>query len=177
MAKYTEEELNRAMLGLSEGDRSAFRVVFDGLYPLLSRYCARSLGNQADAEDAAQHTLERLFAQASDYQAGRSAAAWALSIAYFECRTLRRRRSRNRELPLELEHTASEPNPEQAVEERELSLALETAIESLSVVDQGVLRQLLSRELEKGRAAPHLRKRRQRAIFRLKSLWSKLYDT
>ncbi len=176
MATYTEEELNRALLGLSEGDRSTFRVVFDGLFPLLSKYCARSLGNHADAEDAAQRTLEKLFAQASNYREGRSAAAWALSIAFFECRTLRQRRRRSREQPLDTELSLSERSPEQTVEDRELSLALETAIESLGEVDQAALRELLTREIGDSPASPHLRKRRQRAIFRLKMLWSKLYD-
>ena len=54
------------MTRLSEGDRSAFRPVFDFLQPLLRRFVARQLAS-ADAEDVAQQALLRIFERSSQF--------------------------------------------------------------------------------------------------------------
>lgn len=73
------------------------RPVFDGLHPMVQRFCRRMLRNGADAEDATQVTLEKLFFKVSDFDARRDALGWALAMATAECRTLARKRFRRGE--------------------------------------------------------------------------------
>jgi DNA-directed RNA polymerase specialized sigma24 family protein len=89
-------ELRRLMVRLADGDRAAFRPAFALLWPRLRAFAARCVA-AADAEDVAQAALLRVFSRASEYDAERDALAWALGIAAWECRTLRRRRQRRRE--------------------------------------------------------------------------------
>src|SRR5262245_10358160 len=89
-------ELQGLMARLADGDRCAFPKVFTILWPVLRSLTARHLP-AADAEDAAQEALLRLFRRAAEFDARRSALAWALGIARWEIRTARKRRARRRE--------------------------------------------------------------------------------
>src|SRR2546425_10904070 len=88
-------ELRRLMARLADGDRAAFGPAFALLWPRLRAFAARYVA-VADAEDAAQAALLRVFSRASEYDPERDALAWALGIAAWECRTLRRKRERRR---------------------------------------------------------------------------------
>ena len=97
---------------LADGDRAAFRPVFDSLWPLLRSYAARHLP-PGEAEDAAQEALVKIFHRASEVDPARSAMAWALGIATWEIRTILRRRRRRREETLpEWSHAAPDPSPD-----------------------------------------------------------------
>src|SRR5439155_540588 len=85
-------ELRRLMQRLADGDRGAFSPAFALLWPRLRAFAVRYVG-AADGEDAAQAALLRVFSRAGEYDADRDALAWALGIAAWECRTLRRQRS------------------------------------------------------------------------------------
>src|SRR5262249_58639610 len=93
------ERLQESMVALARGDRSAFRPVFDGLWPLLLRFCHRSLGESVLAEDAAQGALMKLFFHAPEFHSDGDVVAWALGVAAFECRSIRNRRGRPSEDP------------------------------------------------------------------------------
>ncbi len=54
------------MTRLSDGDRSAFRPVFDFLQPLLTRFVSAQVG-AAECEDVAQQALLRIFERASEF--------------------------------------------------------------------------------------------------------------
>src|SRR5690348_17316476 len=91
-------EVQALVKRLAEGDRTAIEPSFNALWPVLRRFSARALGNEADAEDAAQQAVTKLFAQVADYDSQRDAVGWALTIAAYECRTVRRQRARRREV-------------------------------------------------------------------------------
>src|SRR5262245_57886815 len=96
MDRSSLTELQTQMERLADGDRSAFHPVFTLLRPLLHRFAARHLRPE-DAEDAAQDVLVKIFSRASEFDPARSALAWALGIASYEIRTIRKRRMRRRE--------------------------------------------------------------------------------
>jgi RNA polymerase sigma factor (sigma-70 family) len=163
---------------LAAGDRHAVSALFQTLWPKVHRFCQKALGNAVDADDAAQRTLEKVFAQAAEFDATRSILAWTLTIALWECRTIRRQSLRRRTEALPRDIHNGQPSPEQAIEQVQLQLALDTAISQLSALDQATLRALLAaEEIERNPAGNAFRKRKQRAVARLKEAWRRLYDT
>src|SRR5207302_10345249 len=96
MEQGARTELDRLVARLADGDRAAFGPVFEALWPVLRAFCGRAVG-AADAEDAAQSALLRVFARAAEYDPEQRALPWVVGIAAWECRTLRRRRDRRRE--------------------------------------------------------------------------------
>jgi len=164
------------MARLAEGDRRMLRPVFDGLQPLVHRFCRRLLRNAADAEDAAQVTLEKLFFKLSDFDARGDALGWALAVATAECRTVARRQQRRRETsdgPLML--LAAEGDAEAGVLRAELQTALASVLDSLKSEDVEAL--LASVELAARPPLPGatFRKRLERAVGRLRAAWRARY--
>ena len=47
MSAARRQRIHDAMLRLADGDRAAFDPLFDELWPLLRRFCARTLGDVA----------------------------------------------------------------------------------------------------------------------------------
>jgi RNA polymerase sigma factor (sigma-70 family) len=178
MRECSEPQLSRDFARLAAGDRSAVPVIFRELWPRVHGFCQHLLGNAHDADDAAQRTLEKVFAQAADFDANRSVSAWALTIALWECRTLRRQAARRRTEAMETELSSPQPSPEQAIESEELKGALEAAIVQLSDADQAILRSVLDADNADARAiGSTFRKQKQRALARLKIAMRRLYDT
>lgn len=177
MIETSEPKLNREFLRLAAGDRSAFTPVFRALWPSVHRFCRRYLGSDSDADDAAQHALEKLFAQAADYDETRPVIAWALTLALWECRTIRKRSARRKVEDLDPSLESRELSPEQLLEHEQLRWALDAAIEKLSPADQATLSQVLVAEgFGSFENDSRFRKRKQRAVIRLKEMWRKLYD-
>jgi RNA polymerase sigma-70 factor (ECF subfamily) len=142
------------------------------------RFSLRYLGNEADADDAAQRALAKLFDQATDYDPSRSVMAWSLTLALWECRTIRRQNTRRKPETLEPALESAELTPEQALEREQLRIALDTAIEQLSLADRETLTQVLVAEgFGTYENDSRFRKRKQRAITRLREMWKRLYDT
>ncbi|MEW5742711.1 MAG: sigma factor [Myxococcota bacterium] len=166
-------QLNQAMARLARGDRSAADEVFALLWPTLEAFAARWLAGSSQAEDVAQQALLKVFAQAPGFDTSKDALAWALEVTVWECRTERQRvaRSRTKEVSAAAQlSTASTPEAE--VEAAELSAALAGAMAGLSEKDREELAKVV-REEAAGDAAS--RKRRQRALERLKALWRTLH--
>src|SRR5260370_26460118 len=124
------------MWRLAEGDRTAFGPVFALLWPQVRAFAERLVG-PADGEDAAQAALLKIFSRASEYDRARDALPWALGIAAWECRTLRRRRGRLRERSVPAPERAAEGalSPEEAVLERELRAAAEEVVGTMRPID------------------------------------------
>lgn len=163
--------LSLALARLARGDRSAQRAVFDEVWPLLRGFCRRMVRDAADAEDAAQRAVIRLFDQASGYDVERDGLAWALEIALWECRTLLKARSRSR--TQELSRAAYDvvdaaPSAEAQLERREIEAALAEVLGEVSSVERQALLD--------GLTGATWRKRRQRALSRLKLLWSSQHE-
>lgn len=169
------------MARLADGDRSVFRAVFSALWPPVHSLCERALGRGADAEDAAQQALEKVFARASSYERARPALPWALGIAAWECRTIRRKAQRARREPMERAETVAngQSSPEEAVLNRELEEAALGVLGELSEADQATLRATFFEGSEERLAVSNVtfRKRRERALSRLRELWGKMYGS
>lgn len=165
---------------LASGDRDAFDEVYRGLWPILLRATRRWLGDHADAEDAAQRALVELMGRAHEYDRSASCVAWALTIAMWECRTVRRRRDRARLAPLAAagEHASPGESPEAFASRRELEASVHGALGELSDVDRELIEETVFSETGEHAAVPaSARKRKQRAIDRLRTLWRRLYGT
>jgi RNA polymerase sigma-70 factor (ECF subfamily) len=172
----TVEERRRIQLlvaRVADGDRAAVAPAFDALWPLLRRFAARALGSDADAEDAAQRALVKLFAQAAFFDPTRDALAWVLTIVAFECRTVVRARGRRRERPLDVDVAADVASPEAAAVQRDLEEAARSVLGTLADGDAQAIGALLAGSRPEGAT---FRKRLQRALARLRGAWRARHD-
>lgn len=162
--------LNHAVARLSEGDRSAAPVVFAALWPPCLQLARAAVGNDADAADAAQSALTKLFAEASRFDPHRSALGWALALVTWECRTVQQQRRRRRiddgadiDAVPGAEHTHAIERLDKAADVARVA----AAFVHLNSADQSTLHGLLD-GAPAGEARE--RKRRQRALDRLRAL-------
>jgi RNA polymerase sigma-70 factor (ECF subfamily) len=166
--------LDALMARLADGDRSAFTPVFRLLWQPTLRMCTSILKNDADANDAAQQSMEKILARASSYDASRPAMPWALAIAAWECRTIRQSRRRRRETPEELVKEASTTGAEEEIAQHDLTQAALDALGHLSEADKETLIATFWEESSSATGAT-LRKRRERAVRRLREAFRRIY--
>lgn len=178
-APVDDPELDRQMALLADGDRSAIEPLFRALWPVVHAYCQRALGHGADADDAAQQTMEKVFAEATRYDKERRALPWVVTIALWECRTIRRRVQRTRTVSLDgtADTSSSDRTPEESAIDRDLLDGAWAAFEHLSPADREVLRQTFEDDASSTLAVSGatLRQRRERAMHRVREAWRKLY--
>ena len=161
--------LQRGMSRLADGDREAFAPVFAALWPVLRAFAARVLPVAAEAEDAAQTALLKVFSRAAEFDPGREALPWALGIAAYECRTLRKSRARRREEPTQASpEPADARTPEDAAIERDLQAAAAEVLDGLRALDAETL--LAAARGERDPSAT-FRKRLERAVARFREQW------
>jgi DNA-directed RNA polymerase specialized sigma24 family protein len=162
--------LNNALARLSEGDRTAAPAVFAALWLPCVQLARAALGNDADAADAAQAALMKLFAEASRFDPHRSALGWALALVTWECRTVQQQRRRRRvDAGADLDSIATADN-NSSIERLDKAAdvaRVAAAFVHLDATDQSTLQRLLD-GAPAGEARE--RKRRQRAIDRLRAL-------
>jgi RNA polymerase sigma-70 factor (ECF subfamily) len=166
--------LDDLMKRLADGDRSAFRPVFERLWGPTLRLCQGMLDNEADAADGAQAAMAKILERASDYDPARPALPWAMAIAAWECRTILRTRSRRREIPDDVTLEAASSASEDDFIRGQLSAAAVTAMGELSQADQDVLRATYW-DCAAEVSGATLRKRRERALERLQKAFRRLY--
>lgn len=162
---------------LRDGDRSAGPELFRLLWPILRQFCSRLLADSSVAEDAAQRAITRVFDQASQFDPARDSVAWALEIAVWECRTERRRRTRSREVQWTsgtLNVADDRGTPPELLQEAELTRSVEQAMAGLHELDRETLLLFLGNSTADVPAATW-RKRKERALRRLKLTWRSLY--
>jgi RNA polymerase sigma-70 factor (ECF subfamily) len=165
--------IDAAMARLAAGDRAAFTGVFELIWGPILRLCLSLLHNEADAADAAQEALCKILQRASDYDPARPALPWAMAIAAWECRTLTRKRTRRREADQPAEERGGD-HPEDEILQQDLVSAAARALGELSELDRETL---VATFWEEGATATGatLRKRRERALDRLRKTWKRLY--
>lgn len=175
MNRAQRRQIHEHMVRFADGDRSAFRPVFSELWPVLVGFCRGMHLDPADAEDAAQQALLKVFSRIPDLDRSRDAVSWALTIAAYEVLTLRKQRTRRREADggLPDERVDAGAGPEEAAIARDLQEALRDALGELDPRDQEALREVLA-DLDPVPGETG-RKRRYRAIQRLKDLWWRIY--
>jgi RNA polymerase sigma-70 factor (ECF subfamily) len=165
--------LDALMARLADGDRAVFTRVFEGLWGPISRLCTTLLENDADAADAAQEAMQKILERASDYDKGRPALPWAMAIAAWECRSLSRKRTRRREVD-GTGHDPAGEHSEQELVQRDLTAAAVAALGELSETDREALIATFWDEAASVSGAT-LRKRRERALDRLRKIFTRLY--
>jgi RNA polymerase sigma-70 factor, ECF subfamily len=167
--------IQQAMLRLADGDRTAMPGLVEQLWPVLLSYAERGLRDPQTAEDVAQEVLFRISSRISELDCTRDPLSWAFGIATFEIMTQRKRRQRRRETPLgeAVTESAEAQSVEDAVMQAEVYAALTEALGQLSpddVAHLGLLEPAPARP-----ATPAMRKRRQRALDRLRNIWRNIY--
>ena len=169
-----DERLDALMARLADGDRAVFSRVFELLRSPLHRLCTALLKNDADAADAAQEAMQKILERASDYDRKRPAMPWAMAIAGWECRTIVRKRARRREDVTRATFERASAHAEEAIVQRDLTEAAMAALGELSEADRETLVSTFWDEAASVSGAT-LRKRRERAIDRLRSAFRRLY--
>ncbi|MFO0596476.1 MAG: sigma-70 family RNA polymerase sigma factor [Myxococcaceae bacterium] len=166
-------ELDSLLKALAEGNREVFARVFELLWGPILHLCVRLMG-EADGADVAQTSMLRILERANEYDWRRPALPWALGLATWECRTQLKRRQRRRE-------TSDEQAPEsdggaaaEEQEQRELLNAAMAAMGTLSEADQQTLTATYWETAAPVTGAT-LRKRRARALSRLRDAFRRLY--
>lgn len=136
----------------------------------------RLLGDSAEAEDAAQRALLKLFSNASRFDPEREALPWILTFVINECRTVRARWRRRPLQSLTVEPSSdagSQALPEDILVRADLAEALQSVVGTLTQDDRVAL------GLEDGAddtvAPATRRKRKQRALVRLRSAWRRIH--
>jgi RNA polymerase sigma-70 factor (ECF subfamily) len=176
-AASSRSAADEAMSRLADGDRLALRTVHDAVRPPMIEAARRILGPGPDAEDAAQSALHKLFSQAADFDRARRVVPWAVALAVFEARTIRKQHQRRKIDALDTGRFAAlastgESAPE-LLEAAELVSLVEGLMGELSEADRATLNDVLA-ENEEGRG-PAFRKRKQRALERLREAWRTLH--
>jgi RNA polymerase sigma-70 factor, ECF subfamily len=176
--------LDRWMAAAAEGDRSAITPLFQALWPLVVGYAVRLLGDRALAEDCAQDALVQLFGQIERYDRERDALTWALTLATWKCRTVRRRRTRRREVhgPGELDPRSALGRLEtidgaSALERRDLVRTALAALGTLNPVDVETITLAITDAHNADIAPATFRKRLERALSRLRTSWRSRHGT
>ncbi|MGE0325820.1 MAG: RNA polymerase sigma factor [Polyangiaceae bacterium] len=171
--------IHAAMVRLADGDRSAFDVLLDELWPVILSFAERGVGRGADAEDIAQEVFYKVCARISDFDTSRDGLAWVFGITSYEILTHRRRVQRRREvydegsLDFQVDQSGSQ---EDRLLSAEMAHAFQAAVGCLTEQD----RVSLGLDLAGfgGEGAPSgatQRKRKQRALERLRGLWRRMY--
>jgi RNA polymerase sigma-70 factor (ECF subfamily) len=174
MTPELRREVHAAMSRFADGDRAAFRPVFDALWPVILDFTNRMLRDEAEAEDAAQRALLKVFHRISQLDRNRDGVAWAMTIAAYEAMTLRNRRTRRREEPDERVRVIEDAAPSQCdrLIAEQLRAAVHAAIGELGPRDQAALQAVLDDQPHRGET---VRKRRFRAVARLREAWRKAH--
>jgi RNA polymerase sigma factor (sigma-70 family) len=175
-AREEETTLDALMARLSDGDRSAFDPLFRAFHPRAIRL-ARLRLSEADALDAAQSALERVFARASEFTPGRPALPWFYAVAANEVHSVARRVRASSARSAEgeaAERVRGPDDPEQELAKAELRAAVRDAVDTLDPTSSAAIAALLGDD-EPLRPYPAIspaahRKRVSRAYARLRHL-------
>jgi RNA polymerase sigma-70 factor (ECF subfamily) len=166
--------LDELVARLADGDRTAFDPVFRLLWPKSLRLCQSMLKHEADAADAAQQALTKILERAPSYDRTRAALPWALAIVAWECRTILRKKARRKEVAADMAPEASSDSSDAAFEQRELVQKAVEVLGGLSGPDRATLIATFQDEASSV-AGPTFRKRRERALKRLRTAFRSIY--
>lgn len=163
--------LDTSLAQLADGDRGAFRAVFDLAQPAVLTLTRRLLNGDPSHEDVAQQALLKVFEKASNYDPERPALPWILGIAAWECRSHRKRILRRREDEMPVSLLATGRSPEQWAVAADLREAVSDLMGELKPADTEALAVAMGYQPRPKVPAATLRKRLQRAMSRFRSAW------
>ena len=123
-------DLSRLVERARSGDRRAMELVLAHVAPIIRRFGVRMCGNEHDADDVLQETLLAVTKHLGAFEGRSALSSWVFTLARTAC--ARRRRGLKNRPPIGEEHRTEEvderPDPESAVESRELVAALTRAM-------------------------------------------------
>jgi RNA polymerase sigma-70 factor, ECF subfamily len=73
--------LARLMERAQDGDREAFRVLFEEIGPLITRFVRRRMADQMEAEDVCQEALMAIYKSRHTFEPSRPFEPWMFAIA------------------------------------------------------------------------------------------------
>lgn len=155
------------MARVSDGDREAFTALFRALHPRALRVVSGRI-DATRAEEVAQSSMVKLFANAAAFTPGRPVLPWFYAIVANELRAELRHNKRPTESVSEA-LPSHDLAPDEALAERELRRALQWSLDALDPRSADAIASLLNE-------APPLivpatyRKRLSRAYARLRTL-------
>jgi RNA polymerase sigma-70 factor (ECF subfamily) len=177
-AREDESSLDALMARLADGDRSAFDPLFRAFHPRAVRLARLRLGD-ADALDAAQSALEKVFARASEFTPGRPALPWFYAVVANEVQAMARRQgaaTRRDAGPEAIAAAAAPGDPEADLTRAELRAALAAAIDRLDPASASAIAALLGDAPPIALGPAARRKRVSRAYARLRQLLERFHD-
>lgn len=125
-----------------QGDQDAFTWIVETYQRPVYNLCHRMLGNEQEAEDAAQEAFWRAYKNLRRYDAARPFATWLLSITAHYCIDQQRKRRFN---PIDLDDLPEEiipdytPTPEWEVTRNEESSRIQKMLEKLGPQDRAAI--------------------------------------
>lgn len=169
------KRVNALMIRLADGDRSVFDEVYAALWLVITAFCGKMLAG-ADAEDATQQALLKIFSRASTFDRTGDAFTWAVTIASWEVRTIQKQVSRARTTSLGSQEPADPAESVETILSREqLVAAARQVLGTLSEMDQQTLVASFNDENPTSIPGATFRKRRERALARLREAWRRVY--
>ena len=118
------------VLRVGEGEVGAYRELVRRHAPLLLRFVARMLKDEAEAEDVVQETCLRLWQHASEYTPKARVTTWLHRIAHNLAVDRLRARGRLEPLP-DSEHMPDSARQPSLIDEKRRALALSDALAEL----------------------------------------------
>lgn len=175
-----EASLDALMARLADGDRSAFDPLFRAFHPRAVRL-ARVRLNEADALDAAQAALTKVFARASEFTPGRPVLPWFYAVAANEVHAISRRHkaATSRDAGSHaIDQVAAPADPERDLARAELRAGISAAVDALDPASAAAIATLLGDAVPAGSGvSPSAqRKRASRAYARLRELLERFHD-
>ncbi len=141
MSVHADDD-SRLMEQVGRGSREAFAALFDRHQVSVVRFCYRFVGTQARAEELAQDIFVKLFRSAKSYQPSAKFKTYLFRIATNHCLNEVRRgdfkheqlegATMNADSPSVLEREPGGESPDQALEGRELEIAVMKAMGTMS---------------------------------------------
>lgn len=126
-----------------KGDDLAFGQLVECYQNPVFSLCYRMLGNNNDAEDAAQETFIRAYRHLKRYDPNRSFATWLLSIASHYCIDRMRKRQlptvSSDDLPAEIIPDRNIPDPEREFRSQEKENLIQKLLDELKPVDRAAI--------------------------------------
>jgi RNA polymerase sigma-70 factor (ECF subfamily) len=170
-------KIHEAMVRFADGERGAIQTLIEELWPVVLSFAQRGLQNTHDAEDVAQEVFVRICSRIGDFDRTRAGLSWAFGIAGYEVMTHRKRKQRQRETSDAALHLRAD---ERALQEEDLIhddllAALTHVAGELTAEDRAALGLLGTAATVSEVPGATLRKRRERALGRLRAIWRELY--
>lgn len=126
-----------------DGDNEAFSKLIMTYQTPVYNLCSRMLGNQQDAEDAAQETFWRAYQNMRKYDTDRSFITWLLSIAAHYCIDQQRKKRLVSvdfdALPEEIIPDYSQTSPERALSLKQHNARLQAVLNQLAPDDRAAI--------------------------------------